>query len=155
MAVEALPNLSMPHGLNSLHSKNNWEWDTINHLLNGFASALNMGYSNGNNTQPGESNQTTSCLAQVFEGPPFMITIARSASDGFTPCHLADKLQTRILQCIHDRYCSCSNPQFSPSKFERKDGEEVSSFAHWNHKDCRLHVLYDYGEWEGSSLQLT
>ncbi|KAL7569118.1 hypothetical protein ACA910_016951 [Epithemia clementina (nom. ined.)] len=74
---------------------------------------------------------------------PFMVTLARSYLDGFTPEYVVDRLQHGILDRIHARFCSCGRNTFIPRN-------------HYSNKvKCRLQVVYDYGEWEGSSIQFS
>ena len=55
--------------------------------------------------------------------PPCMITVARSSEDGFTPAAVVDNLQKAVLEEIYDVYCN-----------------------------CKINVVLDYGEYEGSSI---
>jgi hypothetical protein len=41
------------------------------------------------------------CAAQ----PPFLITIARSLLDGFTPSNIADSLQDKVISILHRLFC--------------------------------------------------
>ena len=52
-----------------------------------------------------------------------MITVARSSEDGFTPAAVVDNLQKAVLEEIYDVYCN-----------------------------CKINVVLDYGEYEGSSI---
>lgn len=69
-------------------------------------------------------------LPRDSNNPPFLVTIARSAKDGFTPSHIVEELQEKILEMLHRVYC----------------GKNCES-------NCALRVTKDYGEWEGSTLQ--
>lgn len=74
--------------------------------------------------------------------PPMCITIARSTDDGFTPSAFAEILQEAVLHEIHDIYCGCSR------------NFPASSQIQYNSKsDCKLKIIFDYGEFEGSSLE--
>jgi hypothetical protein len=69
--------------------------------------------------------------------PPFLVTVARSAADGFTPDSLVDELQSKILEAVHSiSKCKCSRSCFLPTKTS----------------NCCLEIIYDYDEWEGSSF---
>jgi hypothetical protein len=70
---------------------------------------------------------------------PFIITIARSSNDGFTPASLVENLQETVLKEVHNRYCGCSRVEFSPT------------FV-LNDSCCRLHIVFDYGASEGSII---
>jgi UPF0489 domain len=71
---------------------------------------------------------------------PFLVTIARSSNDGFTPMNHVEQLQAHVLQHVHSFVCGCqcnhdwSNPQ-------QITGES-----------CHLKLVFDYGQWEGSTL---
>jgi len=105
--------------------------------------------------------------------PPMLVTVARSADDGFTPRHLVEDLQRQVLQAIHDRWCGCAQPQLQPplplpgstqqqpqeeeeedhndnDQGDNPDDDETN--AHSSSHTCRLHVVFDYGPWEGSTL---
>lgn len=62
---------------------------------------------------------------------PFLVTIARSANDGFCPLQLVEQIQEDLLQRLHVHFCGIAC------------GEE---------KRCILRVVKDYGDWEGSTL---
>ncbi|OEU12402.1 hypothetical protein FRACYDRAFT_227756 [Fragilariopsis cylindrus CCMP1102] len=70
---------------------------------------------------------------------PFLITIARSSLDGFCPLPIVDKLQDQVLDMIHrivcETCCKCN------------DEEKLSL-----HDGCRLQVIRDYDQWEGSTI---
>ncbi|GKY92440.1 hypothetical protein MPSEU_000214500 [Mayamaea pseudoterrestris] len=68
--------------------------------------------------------------------PPFIITIARSALDGFTSKELVDDVQHAVLEAIHSLYnCAC-----------------LPSFLSRESSCCCFEIIYDYGEREGSSF---
>ena len=77
--------------------------------------------------------------------PPFMITIARSANDGFTPSHLADELQETLIQHLHSLYCDCG-------KIVMRQGAEGENDTKVDSDGCRFQIIMDYGAWEGSSF---
>lgn len=62
---------------------------------------------------------------------PFLVTIARSANDGFCPLSLVEEIQENLLQRLHHHYCGA------------ECDDEIC---------CKLRVVKDYGEWEGSTL---
>ena len=81
-----------------------------------------------------------------YRPKPMMITVARSTDDGFTPKMMVDILQRRVLAMVHRVYCSCNrNDMFD---------NIPSSLRSTSCQDCRLNIVYDYGEWEGSELDL-
>jgi hypothetical protein len=73
--------------------------------------------------------------------PPFLVTIARSTLDGFCPPHVVETLQGKVLDILHRRICGesckcCFGTDGSPS----------------HGRACRLALVRDYGEWEGSVI---
>jgi len=64
-------------------------------------------------------------LAAVAQ-PPFLVTIARSMDDGFTPDACADYLQDGVKRILHK--CFCGNDC------------EASAYE----ESCRLRFMYDY-----------
>lgn len=68
---------------------------------------------------------------------PFLVTIARSAIDGFTPINQVEQLQSKVVQQVHGFVCGCQGTLFDP--------EQVPV-------DCRMKVVLDYGQNEGSTL---
>jgi hypothetical protein len=85
-------------------------------------------------------------------GDPFVITIARSSNDGFTPSSIVAELQSQILTIVHAIFCGCDfvhNHGYNniiPSTVGEFLPETV------NH-ECRLRVIFDYGEAEGASFE--
>jgi len=68
---------------------------------------------------------------------PFLITIARSSLDGFCPLPVVDFLQDQILDVIHRIVCgSC----------------KCKSEKSFLQNGCRLQIIRDYGQWEGSTI---
>ena len=81
-----------------------------------------------------------------YRPEPIMITVARSTDDGFTPKTLVSILQRRVLAMVHRVYCSCDrNDMFD---------DFSSSSMPTSCSGCRLNISFDYGEWEGSELDL-
>lgn len=66
---------------------------------------------------------------------PLCITVARSSDDGFTPSCVTDKLQHILLQELHSIFCACSSSNYGANS------------------KCKVKILKDYGEFEGSSLE--
>jgi len=95
----------------------------------------------------GEDDET-SIKTSSSQTPPFMITIARSCNDGFTPLNLADQLQDEIIQHLHNLYCGCdNNPVHAASEQQSQDCTKKEES-----NKCQFHVILDYGPWEGSSF---
>jgi hypothetical protein len=104
LAVEALPYWNMPHDVSSA---------SPSHIA--------------------ESIRQVEDELQRHESLPFLITVARSTNDGFTPITVVEDLQNQVLVMLQNVYCKC----------------EVSSSG----ADCScLEIVRDYGEWEGSTL---
>lgn len=89
-------------------------------------------------------------LSTMNTSPPFMITVARSKNDGFTPEAIVEDLQERVIECVHARFCNCSERADSLLIPDRCEGEE--NVLQRERTECRLVLLHDYGPWEGSSL---
>ena len=72
---------------------------------------------------------------------PFIITIARSAEDGFTPRHVVDYLQDRVLNEIHSIYCGCiSRIESRHSSISRKADKYLSPAG----EGCCCNFFLDY-----------
>jgi hypothetical protein len=115
LAVEALPNLTMPH--------DSHQAVTMEAILPSVQVAQHE-IELRQHEQAGTN--------------PFIITIARSSVDGFTPECVVEELQAKVLTIIHTMYCNCQ--QGAPLT---PNGQTDS---------CRMNLLFDYGEWEGSSF---
>jgi hypothetical protein len=131
MAVEALPNLTMPH---------DYSHQTTSATLTSTATTT----SNMEALLPSiQAVDTEIRLHQTEAGAnnnPFIITIARSSADGFTPDSVVEELQAAVLTMIHTMYCNCAHgAPLTPTK-----GQEVGQ--------CRMNLVFDYGQWEGSSF---
>lgn len=83
--------------------------------------------------------------SSLYWAQPIMITVARSADDGFTPKAVVDILQRRVLGMVHRVYCGCGRA-LVPSG-------DASTLTHPT-EGCILNTVFDYGEWEGSELDL-
>jgi hypothetical protein len=115
MAVDALPNLSMPFHC----EEDGIERSAILNRLSQFKESL----------------LESTWRAQRLDGKPFLITIARSGLDGFTPSGLVDDLQQNVLDHLHELYCGCG-------RMTKND----------KNNSCNFQVIRDYGDWEGSSI---
>lgn len=108
VVLEAIPYWHLPHSHESSEESN---WDAS---LQDFACKLSSFL---------EDMKETATVSSSF---PFLITIARSTRDGFTPASVVEKLQDRLLATL-----------------ERLYGTSLG---------CALKIVRDYGEWEGSSF---
>jgi hypothetical protein len=79
---------------------------------------------------------------------PFLVTVARSADDGFTPMDHVEQLQVRILKHVHSYVCGC-----------QKNNRDDHDWTHPQHNDihdgegsCCMELVFDYGQWDGSTL---
>jgi UPF0489 domain len=125
MAVEAIPHAMMPHTFLAESDFN----DTIEQRILCFRQKI----------------------AASSYPEPFLITVARSAEDGFTPEELVDELQVLVLHEIHTRYCGCDNILVKlPTKLSKLDGEQATQIS--STADCRLQLIFDYGAWEGFTV---
>jgi hypothetical protein len=86
LSLESLPHLMLPHS-NSVDSCSMEEY--MESSLRRFESGLKE--------KLRRSSQT-----------PFLVTIARSLQDGFTPESIADILQARVLKILHDCLQECT-----------------------------------------------
>lgn len=117
--------------------------DTRKNLCQQIEEAIpNIGMPHSNNADAVQERERSLLLFQSglksLVGAPFLITVARSAQDGFTPLQQVEFLQRQVLQAIHDKFCGCSNPRLHPDL----------PLPH----SCKLRVTFDYGSWEGSQL---
>jgi hypothetical protein len=69
------------------------------------------------------------------ETAPLCITLARSSDDGFTPSCVTNTLQNALFEELHSIFCTCSR-----SKYD-------------SNSTCKIKLLKDYGDSEGSSLE--
>lgn len=113
LAVEALPNLTMPHD---------------SHQAVCMEAILPSVQVAQNEIELHQHELVTN---------PFIITIARSSVDGFTPECVVEALQAKVLTMIHTMYCNCQHAPLTPK------GQTDS---------CCLNLVFDYGQWEGSSF---
>jgi UPF0489 domain len=134
MAIEALPYLTMPHM--SLMNENDERHETIQERICFMRHEIVEYKKNINKT----GTSTTS-------NDPYIITIARSADDGFTPHCIADKLQDMVLYELHSIFCGCdydrvqmSKQASSPYKKNQSNPHQLSGQV----LDCRLNVTSDY-----------
>jgi hypothetical protein len=119
MVVEAVPNWSMPH----MSSEEATSFDHIDESLRLVKEDLRR---------------------RRRKAPPFLITVARSSLDGFTPPAVVEYLQTNLLQALRGTFCGTDCPE---------EGSSIQG-------DCTtgklnehsLQVVRDYGEWEGSTI---
>jgi hypothetical protein len=129
MAIEAVSNLSMPHdpksSLKALQESVARRLDSVSHKLG---------------------------HVKTKSGDPFVVTIARSSNDGFTPSSIVEELQNQILTIVHATFCGCDFiPKHGYNDFlpETVDAFLPETVDH----ECRLRVIFDYGETEGASFE--
>jgi hypothetical protein len=115
LAVEALPNLTMPH--------DSHQAVTMEAIVPSIQIA---------------QKEIELHQQEAGTNKPFIVTIARSSVDGFTPECVVEELQAKVLSMIHTMYCNCQQP---PPLTPRGQTD-----------NCRLNLVFDYGEWEGSSF---
>jgi len=75
-------------------------------------------------------------MSDKFKDEPMMVTVARSADDGYTPNDIVEPLQNMVLKEVHSVYCGCA---YSNNGLAGKD--------------CKLNIVLDFGKYEGSSLE--
>lgn len=86
---------------------------------------------------------------QRFTNPPFIITIARSTDDGFTPSTIVEELQAAVLSEVQGIYCDCGRKDFGIHMNE--DSREELGIAESN--ICAFVAIFDYGILEGSTFE--
>ena len=141
MTEQALPNLMMPHGRQMTGGKNDDE-NTPSPAISKdrMQSALQQVL--------GEIERHTS----QAESEPFMITMARSSIDGFTPTQVVEELQQGLLERLHDIYCGCSELKI-PCETTTESGAAVATEKASERGTCKFTVLFDYGPWEGTAFE--
>jgi len=166
LAIEAIPNVSMPHDpAFSAAAKEGLLPDDVLYALERVRLELTK-----EETIVSKHNDLSPNRPYGYKNdPPFMVTVCRSADDGFTPVAMVDELQTRILSMVHDCYCSCKTMDNSSSFSQptttckgsnvTKDVATAASKlqdheAALTSSACRLKIVFDYGQWEGSSIEL-
>jgi hypothetical protein len=107
LVLEAIPYWNMPHAMDSVDA------ERISDSIARVEAALGKNHD-------GEA--------------PFLITIARSTDDGFTPASVVEAIQERVIEMLHRVFCASAN---------NCTKESTTS---------RLYILRDYGEWEGSTF---
>ena len=157
MTKQALPNLTMPHHttLNATIVNSTISMDSIRPALKRVQQEIADLY-HGQDADAATHNETYTTKSPSFAGTlPFIITIARSASDGFTPSHVVEELQDELLENLHSLYCGCSDtkiacrpPVPAPHKTESVELENTPTRP----PDCRFQVIFDYGPWEGATF---
>jgi len=75
---------------------------------------------------------------------PFLVTIARSSRDGYTPPNVVENLQSKILQEVHDIFCDCDG-SINDFRLRTSDTPSFSCSSR-----CKCEVIFDYGKWEGT-----
>ncbi|GFH54845.1 hypothetical protein CTEN210_11321 [Chaetoceros tenuissimus] len=74
--------------------------------------------------------QSFICKSLGLNDVPMLVTIARSAEDGYCPKHVVEYLQEAVIDEIHSIYCH--------------DNCETK---------CNIRVTKDYGQYEGSTME--
>lgn len=168
MAIDALPNLTMPHqplvsdavvkdeqhdGRN-IKSKPSSQHEKDQVTLE---SALDRVEIMGDALIKGEWGRCDN-HAQQHNSPPLLVTVARSKDDGFTPPSMVESLQLAVLEKMHGVYCGCCNFSLPGNgllahdenvgiTIKKSDANASPSTA----EQCKCKVIFDYGEWEGST----
>jgi hypothetical protein len=121
MVLEAIPNWSMPH-----------QSDASNHdpafSDQRLAESLRL-----------VEDSIQRRFAEYGYRPPFLITIARSSDDGFTPSDKVEFLQEQVLAILDRIFCQAACGDSGVNG-------RIGSSSH-------LHIVRDYGEWESSTIE--
>ena len=140
LAMESLENLLLPH---DVAAEKTWKvrFETFINFLgeatptysdSNYRSYLDMNKGSDNRmVRPGRTDD------------PLLVTIARSTVDGFTPAETVDCVQKEVIGAIHNRFCPCGKYPTVPGSI---NADPCIG------KECRVELIYDYGEWEGSTL---
>jgi UPF0489 domain len=98
---------------------------------------------------------------------PLLITVARSAQDGFLPIHLVDDIQGKVLDVLHDQYCACKSRRFgkvgghevSDSNMQRCDETNQMNRGSYRQEsigaiedsrpECSMEIVIDYDHFDG------
>ena len=96
---------------------------------------------------------------------PFLITIARSCDDGFTPATEVEAIQNRVLRMLEMVYCNDNNnntnvnaettatsTSTSTSTTASKTEGGKSNIDRGYYRHGSLRITRDYSEWEGSTI---
>lgn len=132
--LEALPNLTLPHlNKNALG---------VSLVDNQLSPLLQLKVANFGDYLRSHSWMNEIANGHHFSDEPMLITMARSSDDGYTPGNIVEALQSTILNEIHSIYCDCGRTSIS----NLKDDNDIA-------ERCNLNVIFDYGEYEGTSLE--
>jgi UPF0489 domain len=136
LLVQAIPHVSMPHTVHDDDDDDAVSMTSraVQARLQQFQDALERYWCREEDAR------------KTAGASPFIITVARSAVDGFTPLTVVEDLQAWVLNELHDRFCGCARaPTTTPfvSMSDDDDDDEAS---------CRLRIVHDYGLWAESDL---
>ncbi|KAG7372288.1 UPF0489 domain containing protein [Nitzschia inconspicua] len=124
MILDAIPNWNMPHSPESVQPEN-------------LEESLRL------------VEQAVKLRAREYNSTPFLITIARSTEDGFTPNHVVDFLQSKILFILHKTF---SKEEHHQECITKEVGDKQEDDNDQCHSGCYLHIVRDYGSWEGCTI---
>jgi hypothetical protein len=101
---------------------------------------------------------------------PMLITVARSAHDGFVSMQLADDIQGKVLGVLHQQYCACKSRRFAKvggdevTDQDRHRHDETSQANHGptrldgsvaaaeeSFPECSLEIVLDYDQSDGDT----
>jgi UPF0489 domain len=128
LLVQAIPHVSMPHMAHD-GEQMSLTCRAVQARLQQFQDALDRYWHTEENTTK------TAVVAS-----PFIITVARSVVDGFTPPIVVEELQAWVVNELHDRFCGCGRVPTTPivaSSSSSGGGDDDTS--------CRLRIVHDYG----------
>lgn len=111
-SVESIPYLTMPHNHGMDRYINVEENEAFQTRLSIFKSELRV-------------------FKNAMKRDPFIITIARSMNDGFTPRQLVDDIQSAVLHEIHECFCGCALTNMESNIYTGSKG------------DCHLKLVFD------------
>lgn len=150
LTAEALPNIHMPH-------------DNLLFVARNDKNIQNIMDINGHD-QRKVIEQRLQTFYSIIEtilppanNPPFLISIARSMNDGFTPSSVVEYIQESVLQHLHVYYYGSSylNEAGTHTGMDNVTAEiskECLSGTCNGSGKCQFDLIFDYGATEGSSF---
>lgn len=153
MTRQALPNLTMPHYTTpQTTATSTLSMDSIRPALERVQQDISDRYYGRATDVTSDSNRIPTIGTFPVGTPPFIITVARSASDGFTPAQVVEELQDEVLLSLHSLYCGCGNTAVRCRPPLPATGAAEAVNTKCSPLGCRFQVIYDYGPWEGATF---
>jgi UPF0489 domain len=112
---------------------------------------------------------TTTTTRRRLAPRPMLITVARSAHDGFVSMQLANDIQGKVLGVLHQQYCACKSRRFAKVGGDEVTGQDRHQYvetSQGNHgpirpdgsvaaeescHECSLEIVLDYDQSDGDT----